>query len=434
MSENNKKVAAYKDKIKEKYDFWETQPVVQFTEELNADVPAGPIEVKTVDEIRTTPLNLPASFEWCSVDFNDEAQVQEVYDLLHNNYVEDDECMFRFSYAPRFLKWALQPPGYEPDWLIGVRVKATQKLVGFISGVPAEVRAGDSVMKMAEINFLCVHKKLRAKRLAPVLIKEVTRRVNIKGIWQAAYTAGVLLPRPLATCRYWHRSLNPKKLIDIRFSHLSANMTLTRLIKLNKLPAEPTIPNVREMCPDDAPAVAKLLNGYLSKFKVAQVFTPAEVTHWLQNLEDVVQAYVVESSTAGEEEGEGKGGQGSKANSQGPKEITDLFSFYSLPSSVLGHPHHKELRAAYMYYTVPGKHTVKDLLQNSLIMAHAKGYDVFNALDLCDNGPLMTDLKFGVGDGELHYYLYNWRLGGVGAAGQLGGPQLKPSEVGLILM
>ena len=36
-------------------------------------------------------------------------------------------------------------------------------------------------MRMAEINFLCVHKKLRAKRLAPVLIKEVTRRINLKG-------------------------------------------------------------------------------------------------------------------------------------------------------------------------------------------------------------------------------------------------------------
>eukprot|EP00966_Prymnesium_polylepis_P050591 1171243-Prymnesium_polylepis.1 len=28
---------------------------------------------------------------------------------------------------------------------------------------------------IVEVNFLCVHKKLRAKRLAPVLIKEITR-------------------------------------------------------------------------------------------------------------------------------------------------------------------------------------------------------------------------------------------------------------------
>lgn len=37
-------------------------------------------------------------------------------------------------------------------------------------------------MPMVEINFLCVHKKLRSKRLAPVLIKEITRRVNVTNV------------------------------------------------------------------------------------------------------------------------------------------------------------------------------------------------------------------------------------------------------------
>lgn len=60
-----------------------------------------------------------------------------------------------------------------------------------------------------------MHKKLRSKRVAPVLIREITRRVNLTGIFQAVYTAGVVLPKPIATCRYWHRSLNPKKLIQV---------------------------------------------------------------------------------------------------------------------------------------------------------------------------------------------------------------------------
>lgn len=54
---------------------------------------------------------------------------------------------------------------------------------------------------MAEINFLCVHKKLRNKRMAPVLIREITRRVNLENIFQALYTAGVKLPTPVASCR-----------------------------------------------------------------------------------------------------------------------------------------------------------------------------------------------------------------------------------------
>lgn len=75
-------------------------------------------------------------------------------------------------------------------------------------------------VEMVEINFLCVHKDLRAKRLAPVLIKEITRRVNMHNIWQAVYTAGVTIPTPIANTTYWHRSLNPKKLVEVRFSAL----------------------------------------------------------------------------------------------------------------------------------------------------------------------------------------------------------------------
>ena len=65
---------------------------------------------------------------------------------------------------------------------------------------PCSVRF--SLINASEVNFLCVHKKLRSKRLAPVLIKEVTRQCNLKGVFQALYTAGVLIPTPVSSCRY----------------------------------------------------------------------------------------------------------------------------------------------------------------------------------------------------------------------------------------
>lgn len=36
--------------------------------------------------------------------------------------------MFRFDYAPEFLKWALMPPGWLPQWHVGVRVAKSGKL------------------------------------------------------------------------------------------------------------------------------------------------------------------------------------------------------------------------------------------------------------------------------------------------------------------
>lgn len=139
--------------------------------------------------------------------------------MLRDNYVEDSDMMFRFKYSVPFMRWALLGPGYIKEWHVGIKVIKTQKLVGFITGIPVQAVVNGIKIPMAEINFLCVHKKLRTKRMAPVLIKEVTRRVNLKNIWQAIYTAGKYIPSPFAECLYHHRSLNPKKLIEVIYTY-----------------------------------------------------------------------------------------------------------------------------------------------------------------------------------------------------------------------
>jgi len=174
--------------------------------------------------------------------------------------VEDDDAMFRFDYSVAFLRWALSPPGQPAEWLLGVRGGKKQRLFGFISGIPVHMKLNQHELKMAEINFLCVHKDLRAKRLAPVLIKEITRRVNLHNIWQAIYTAGVTIPTPVANATYWHRSLNPKKLIDVRFSSLPPGTPLARYLKLQKLPASTSLPGLRAMKKTDVKRVTELLN------------------------------------------------------------------------------------------------------------------------------------------------------------------------------
>ena len=38
-----------------------------------------------------------------------------------------------------------------------------------------------------------------------------------------------------------------------------------------------------------------------------------------------------------------------------------------------------------------------------------RDFDVFNALDLMENKEFLEKLKFGIGDGNLQYYLYSWK-------------------------
>lgn len=97
-------------------------------------------EDKPPEEIRKEPYSLPAGFEWDTVDLANDDNLKELYTLLNENYVEDEDNMFRFDYSPQFLRWALQPPGWLPQWHCGVRVTKNKKLVCFISAVPATLK------------------------------------------------------------------------------------------------------------------------------------------------------------------------------------------------------------------------------------------------------------------------------------------------------
>lgn len=207
--------------------------------------------------------------------------------------------MFRFNYSATFLNWALKSPGWIPEWHVGVRVIASQKLVAFISGVPVDLRVRANIVRCSEINFLCIHKKLRSKRLAPVLIKEITRRCNVEKVWNAIYTAGIILPKPISTCRYYHRSLDWLKLYEVGFNPLPLNSTKAMQVKKYHLPTRTNIRGLREIEPKDLNAVHDLLSRYLERFDMAPKFDKEEVEHWLLHKESslggrVIFTYVVE--------------------------------------------------------------------------------------------------------------------------------------------
>eukprot|EP01041_Mallomonas_annulata_P001646 gene1646-3185_t len=353
------------------FKFWNTQPVLKMTEgsiEGNEPIDAN----EDVNLVKKDPYAMPAGFDWCSLDINDPLQIGEVYKLLNENYVEDDENMFRFDYSIPFLQWALTPPGFFPDWHVGVRSSKNGKLMALITACPADIRIGDQHKQMAEINFLCVHKKLRSKRLAPVLIKEVTRRVNLEGRWQAVYTAGVVLPKP------------------VNFTRLRARMTMARTIKLYKLP-DCLSSSLRVMTEADVSSTA-----------LSPIFSDADTRHWLLPRDGVINSFVISDASG---------------------VVTDLCSFYHLPSTVIGNPKHDNLKSAYSYYNVATSIPLVDLMRDSLIFARNYGLDVFNALDVMENMSIFEPLKFGIGDGHLQYYIFNWKCA-----------EIPSDKVGLVLL
>lgn len=400
---NQKDMASYK--------FWQTQPVPRLDETASErlKLPDGPIKEVHADNVPKVAAPLPEGYEWVELDLTNEEELKEVYNLLNLHYVEDDKAMFRFSYSKSFLDWALKAPGWRKSWHVGVRAQGKSRvLVATIFGIPTKLRVRDKHVDVVEINYLCIHKKLRSKRLTPVLIKEVTRRCNLEGIYQAIYTGGTILPTPVSTCRYFHRPLQWMKLYEVGFSPLPPKMTPAMMVKRNRVPADTSTAGWRPMEDKDIDGVLELLSKYLTRFKLIQDFTREEVEHWFidrqPNPEDrVVWAYVVDDKEEGK--------------------LSDFASFYSLDSTVIGEmsAKHNKIRAAYSYYYATTaafepdekglKQRVQSLMSDCLVEAKKAGFDVFNALTLLDNPLLLEELKFGAGDGQLHYYLYNWRTG-----------------------
>ena len=185
------------------------------------------------------------------------------------------------------------------------------------------------------------------------MIQEITRRCYVNGIFQAIYTAGIILPKPVATCRYFHRSLNWEKLYNVGFAPLPPGSTKAIQKFKSKLPSNTTTPGLREMQQKDVDGVLDLLRRYLSCVDLAQNFSREEVEHWLLHQEKpsserVVWTYVVEE----------------------PKthKLTDFFSFYALNSTVIDNSKHEQIRAAYLFYyaSEAAFSTEKDALQTRL--------------------------------------------------------------------
>ncbi len=95
----------YELEKKEQWKFWETQPVPALGSSIPKHVNEPMEPNKDISEINPNPFSLPAGFKWNDLDLENTDELMELYTLLNENYVEDDDNMFRFDYSPEFLKW-----------------------------------------------------------------------------------------------------------------------------------------------------------------------------------------------------------------------------------------------------------------------------------------------------------------------------------------
>jgi glycylpeptide N-tetradecanoyltransferase len=370
----------------ENHNFWKTQPVLET--EIISESDFGPIETPKLESIKMEPYNLPDGFEFYTLDLKADEDILKVQTFLNNNYLEADGDNMRFAYSIETIKWITMCPNYFPELFICVRTKNNKQIIATIFGIPVKVKVFDKIIEQVEIDLLCVSKKFRNKRLAPVMIKEVTRRTNLRGIFQAVYTAGLELPNKLSTIQYYHRIISVKKMESIGFYELpNNNFSLYEKFYKVKIPKLDNSCIIRPFELKDVDICLTKLNKYLMQYKLTHVFDKDGFIHYFMPKNNVVYTYVVEKDNI----------------------VTDMISFFIIDNTISNNAKYNEYKAGYLYYYFNESLKLEDLLDIGFYYAKTKNIDVFNILNMFDLNNAVEKCKFLPGNGYLNYYLYNYK-------------------------
>jgi|TARA_R110000851_G_scaffold189226_3_gene339408 glycylpeptide N-tetradecanoyltransferase len=329
------------------HEFWDKQPVPR------EGVKMG--EIESNKQVSSTPLNLGEGFTWST------CTLEEARTFLECHYFDEGDT-FKFNYTRDILEWSTEVPGCE-----NIVIRANGNIVGYISSVPLKLKIEDKVVNAVQINFLCVHLQFRSSRFAPLLIGEIKRRANMRGIWQAIYTATTKIPTPITKSEYWHRFLNVKHLVNTDF------FKTDRLREKYYEVRGPCKYIWRKMTTKDIPKVTTILKEYLKDSKLSVVVDSNYVKQWLLP----IHTYVNDDSN-------------------------DLISFYDVPYDRCDN--NGTVKQVYKFY-IAG-----DVYNDAFLIAKNLKYDVFNILDVGINTDNLEKLKCMKGTGHVYYYLFNWNL------------------------
>lgn len=349
--------------------FWANQPVSVGTGNEPISIP------KSVSN-KASPL--PEGFT-----FGDLQDYYELASFLEENYVEDVHGTHLLSYSPEFIERMLITPNNRPEYSLCLRWNGN--LVGYAFAKEHMLSIREKKAGIVSVNFLCVAKELRGRRIAPVMIKEITRRVNLRGIYSALFTGGNDLFFNLCTTRYFHRPLNAKRLMELGFGDNIVQMPIPTPRKTTRL-----------MTKEDVPLMTELFQTESRRYSLHEEMASDEIEHCFLPQEGVMYTYI----------------------NVDDKNTPTFGSFYIIDT--VEKKSKLKIKAAYLYYR--SSEGLADMISDLIGYAHMAGCDVFNALTVMNNFDFFSDLGFEEGNGTLKYYLYNWRTDAI-----------KSTDVGFLL-
>lgn len=354
-----------------KYKYWNKYP-------LRKDNNTQIIDYKNKD---LKHMKLPDIYEWHELDPNNNIDIKELTSFLNHNYIEDRNGLFRTVYDENLLKWILTYP--TNNLHLCVRTKKSKKIVGFISMQTILVQLYEEEYKTCEINFLCVHKKIRLNKLTPVMIDELLKRCVDMLDYQtytSVFSSMNYIPTPVSlnSVKIYHRPINIEKLMEYNYCSPANNdgdkdriVDYYRIYKHSKS----TLVKLNSTHVDK---VLELLNNYMTRYNYYQKYLKNEFIHtFLDN--DHMCSYVYVDDDG---------------------EVKDFISYYKTKTIVLNEK--KYINEGHLYLYTSVNNTIYKLFNELLVNMASDDIDVVIVMNIMENSIIIED-KFEKGE---HYYYY----------------------------
>lgn len=328
--------------------FWNTQPV-------DRGSPEGIID--NTKRAPSSPIPLPEGFSWTEV-----SQIPTIVAFLDEFYVEDITSTYRLTYSRGFFEFLFASPAHKPEYSLGLRCGET--LVGYVLAREHTMSLRGDQHGIVSVNFLCLAKEHRNRQLAPLMIKEIRRRANMNGVFQAIFTAEKDYGFGILTAGYYHYPLNGAPLVSGGI--------------IDEIDDARRIPECRigTRLITDCSVIRDLYDKMCKKFLIHEVFEEANFQQTFGGKKDVLHTIY-------------------------NPETSEFASFYIVFTNCIAH--NVIIKRAYLYYW----HGSIEIVKDAISVAHSLGVDMFDLLDVADNSLLVSELPFAEGTGSLKYHVFN---------------------------
>jgi glycylpeptide N-tetradecanoyltransferase len=289
-------------------------------------------------------------------------EINNIAKFLSENYVEDNK--FIYNYSEDFLKW------YLDDDSLNVCLYENEELIGFICGKKINMMFNGEQKIIAEIDFLCVRKNNRNKKLCPLLIDKIRQKLNDINIYEAIFTSEHNYPNNITHCDYFIRFINPTKLYEIGYINAKIKLDLPK-IKGNK-----TLNKVNNLieCLD-------LYNKYYKRFGCYEIFDETSFNKRFNN--NHINIYGLYENN----------------------KLIDFISYYTIDINVINTE--QTTRDGYLYVYTNNSNSLHRMISLLLHKLKETKVDSFIALNIMENtNDIMEDLKFINKKSNYNYYFF----------------------------